>query len=285
ARALRCDHADGDGGRRLDQIEVDVQAVPEEQRIALFQIRLDVVSEDVGLCGIGSQQHDHVGPLGDLGGRVHLEALLGDLLSRLRAFLQAHLHLHAGVAQGKRVRMALAAVADDTDLASLDDRQVRVVVIEHLNCHFEFPSLLTLLIDSGSYLAVPIPRGPRDSETTPDCTSSRIPYGSSTRNRASNFSGVPVASTVSDSVETSTTLARKRFTASMTWLRVVASARTLISASSRSTELSGSCSTILITLMSLFSCLVICSSGESSTLTTMVIRDMSFCSVAPTASD
>ena len=30
---------------------------------------------------------------------------------------------------------------------------------------------------------------------------------------------------------------------------------------------------------------MICSSGESSTLTTMVIRDMSFCSVAPTASD
>ena len=94
--------------------------------------------EDVGLCGIGSQQHDHVGPLGDLGGRVHLEALLGDLLPRLGAFLEADLHLHAGVAQAKRVRMALAAVADDTDLASLDDRQVRVVVIEHLNCHLSF---------------------------------------------------------------------------------------------------------------------------------------------------
>ena len=44
ARALRCDHADGDVGRRLDQIEVDVQAVAEEQCIALFQIRLDVVA-------------------------------------------------------------------------------------------------------------------------------------------------------------------------------------------------------------------------------------------------
>jgi len=33
------------------------------------------------------------------------------------------------------------------------------------------------------YLTVPMPRGPRDSETTPDCTSSRIPYGSSTRSQ------------------------------------------------------------------------------------------------------
>src|SRR5437763_3857873 len=108
------------------------------------------------------------------------------------------------------MRMALAAVADDTDLAALDDRQVRVVVIEHLNCH------LCFLLCFGAYLTVPMPRGPRDNETTPDCTSSRIPYGSSTRNRASRFSGVPVVSMINDSVDTSTTLARKRFTASMT---------------------------------------------------------------------
>ncbi len=112
-----------------------------------------------------------------------------------------------------------------------------------------------------------------------------MPYGSSTRRNASSFAGVPVASMVNDSVDTSTTLARNRFTASMTWPRVVASVRTLTSASSRDTVLSSSCSTILITLISLLSCLVICSSGDSSTLTTMVIRDMSFCSVAPTASD
>ena len=42
--ALRRDHADGDVRGRLDQIEVDVQAVAEEQRVAVFQIRLDVVA-------------------------------------------------------------------------------------------------------------------------------------------------------------------------------------------------------------------------------------------------
>jgi len=90
---------------------------------------------------------------------------------------------------------------------------------------------------------------------------------------------------VSDSGDTSITLPRNRFTASITWLRLPASARTLIKVNSRDTELSSSCSMILITLISLLSCLVICSSGVASAETTMVIRDMSFCSVAPTASD
>ncbi|CKT03152.1 Uncharacterised protein [Mycobacterium tuberculosis] len=40
-----------------------------------------------------------------------------------------------------------------------------------------------------------------------------------------------------------------------------------------------------MTLISLLSCLVICSSGVSSAETTMVIRDLSLHSVAPTAND
>ena len=51
-----------------------------------------------------------------------------------------------GVAQAQRVRVPLAAVADDADLASLDDRQVCVVVVEHLNCHFDF--LLCIRVSS-----------------------------------------------------------------------------------------------------------------------------------------
>src|SRR5262249_34814086 len=135
------------------------------------------------------------------------------------------------------------------------------------------------------YLAVPILRGPRDIETIPDWAISRIPKGSKTRSSASSLPLSPVASMVNASGDTSITLPRNRFTASITWLRVPASARTLISTNSRATELSSSCSTILMTLISLLSCLVICSSGVSSAETTIVIRDMSFCSVAPTASD
>src|SRR5690606_15216512 len=54
---------------------------------------------------------------------------------------------------------------------------------------------------------------------------------------------------------------------------------------SRCTEAAGSSSTILMTLTSLFSCLVTCSSGSRSTSTTTVIREMPGTSVTPTARD
>ena len=46
--------------------------------------------------------------------------------------MQADAHVDTRVAQRQRVGVALAAVADDRDLAALDDRQVGVVVVEDL---------------------------------------------------------------------------------------------------------------------------------------------------------
>ena len=80
-------------------------------------------------------------------------------------------------------------------------------------------------------------------------------------------------------------LARNISTIASTWLRTAASERTLISSSSRCTDCVGASSTILSTLISLFSCLVTCSSGNSSTATTIVIRETSGFSVGPTASE
>ena len=105
------------------------------------------------------------------------------------------------------------------------------------------------------------------------------------RSSAVILSAVPVASIVSDSGETSTTLARNSWTVSSTWLRTVPSARTFTSSSSRCTDCDGSSSTILMTCTSLLSCLVTCSSGKSSTETTIVIRETPGCSVGPTASE
>ena len=117
-----------------------------------------------------------------------------------------------------------------------------------------------MLVSLGNYFGLMIPRGPRESDTTPDWTSSRIPYGSEHPKKCFELFRSTGRLDRQRSVDTSITLARNRFTASITWLRVPASARTLISESSRDTELSTSCSTILITLISLFNCLVICSS-------------------------
>src|ERR1700678_2067542 len=128
-------------------------------------------------------------------------------------------------------------------------------------------------------------RPPRPTAIVPDLTSSLMPNGSRIRTSASSLSWLPVASTVTASSATSTTCARKRPTASSTFDRVSVSARTLMSISSRCTACVGSSSTILSTLISLLSCLVTCSSGCSSQSTTIVMREISACSVGPTASD
>src|SRR5690606_29766116 len=128
-------------------------------------------------------------------------------------------------------------------------------------------------------------REPRPIATNPDCTISLIPYGSRSFSNASILSAVPVASMVRVSGDTSTTRARNRFTVSRTWVRMDRSARTLTSSSSRCTDSAGSSSTIFKTLTSLLSCLVTCSSGESATFTTIVIREISLCSVSPTANE
>ncbi len=71
----------------------------------------------------------------------------------------------------------------------------------------------------------------------------------------------------------------------MTSPRAAGSARTVASTSSRSVASAGSSSEIFTTLMSLNSCLVICSNGVDSTSTTMVIRLKRSSSVGATASE
>ncbi len=138
AGALGGDHRDGHVLRSGDETEVDVEAVAEEQRVAVLQVGLDVVGEDRRLGGVGREDHDDVGPLGDLGGGADGETGFLGLGPRLRALLQTDANVDARVAQAQRVRVSLTAVADDGDLTTLDDRQVGIVVVEHLDCHSDY---------------------------------------------------------------------------------------------------------------------------------------------------
>src|SRR5215218_10983169 len=112
-----------------------------------------------------------------------------------------------------------------------------------------------------------------------------MPSGVRTASSACSLSGVPVASRVTVSVLTSITRARNSSAVCSTCDRSASGARTLTSSSSRWTAAPPSSSTILMTSISLFSCLVICSSGWLSASTTIVMRDRSGFSVGPTASD
>ena len=65
---------------------MDVEAVREHQRGALFHVAVQVVAVDVGLQLVGGEHHDDVGPLGGLGHLHDLELLalgLGHALGAL----------------------------------------------------------------------------------------------------------------------------------------------------------------------------------------------------------
>src|SRR5690606_11399189 len=282
AGALRGHHAHVDALGRLDEAVADVEPVAEEERVALLEVGRDVVGVQVALDVVRRQDHDEVGLLDRLARGQHPQAVALGLLPALGALGQADPDVDAGVTQGERVGVALAAVPQHGHTAPLDDRQVGLVVVEDLgHLRKTFQAVRSSALRDRSVME----RAPRPMATMPDWTSSLIPNGSSTLTKASSLSGVPVHSMVTASAATSTQRARKSWTSSSTWERLSASALTLISVSSRCTDWDGSSSTILSTFTSLLSCLVTCSSGSLSTLTTIVMREMSSCSVGPTASE
>src|SRR6478672_146027 len=123
----------------------------------------------------------------------------------------------------------------------------------------------------------------RRSPIRPVRASSRTPYGRTSSSNASIWSGRPTISNVTASRPTSATRAFA------TWLSAISSARrsggaaTVISASSRSTASSGTSSVTRSTFTSLCICFSICSSECSLQSTRSVSREMSECSVGPTA--
>src|SRR5215208_2912293 len=110
------------------------------------------------------------------------------------------------------------------------------------------------------------------------------PNGRTMRSNASTFSHVPVTSTITERRVTSMILPRKISTTCMTSPRLAPSAEILNSASSRATVSAGSRSRILITLTSLWSCLVTWSIGCIAPSRVSVMRESDSSSVGPTAS-
>jgi hypothetical protein len=70
AGALGRDHHHVEVDTRLDQVEMDVEAVREHQRRALLHMVGEVLAIDVGLQLVGREHHHHVRPFGG-GGDVH----------------------------------------------------------------------------------------------------------------------------------------------------------------------------------------------------------------------
>ena len=82
AGALGRDHQHVEIGARLDQVEMDVEAMGEHQRGALLHVGRQLVAVDVGLQFVGRQHHHDIGPFGGGGDVQDLEALGFGLLGR-----------------------------------------------------------------------------------------------------------------------------------------------------------------------------------------------------------
>ena len=134
AGALRSHHRHVDERRRGDLTEADVEAVGEEQGVALLQVRLDGGVVGGLLLGVGQEHHDEVGPGRCVVEAQHLEASLGSLGDRGRSLTQADANVDAGLHQVEGVGVTLGAVAENCDLAAGDEGRVSVCFVVH-GCH------------------------------------------------------------------------------------------------------------------------------------------------------
>ena len=124
------DHQDVDVGARLDEVEMDVEAVREHQRRAVLHVGMEVVAVDLALQLVGGEHHHHLGPFRGLGDLHHRQLLLLGLGGGSRALAQRDGDvLDARVAQVQRVGMPLRAVADDRHLLALDEIEIGVAIV------------------------------------------------------------------------------------------------------------------------------------------------------------
>jgi len=130
--ALGSDHGDVDVLRWLDRAVSDVEAVRKHQHVARLQVRLDVLLVDGWLRGVGRKNHDDVRLFDRVTDRSDRKTRRLRLGLALAAFLQTHANVYAALLQVERMRVALAAVADDRYFLASDQREVGVLVITNL---------------------------------------------------------------------------------------------------------------------------------------------------------
>ena len=129
AGSLGGDHADVNVGRGLDRAEVDAEAVREHQGLASRKVRGDVGLVQRALDVVRNEDHHDVGGL-DCVGCLHDCQTGGlDLCAALAVCREAHNHVEPGIAQVQRVRVALAAVADNGDFLALEGGDTAVLLV------------------------------------------------------------------------------------------------------------------------------------------------------------
>ena len=106
----------------------------EGKRFALGQIGLDALFVEFGLFFVRGQDHDDVRDFRSLFRRHDFQAGCFGLRPGLAALIQADDDFHSAFMQVERMRVALAAIADDGDRFAFKDLDVAVGLVVYF-CH------------------------------------------------------------------------------------------------------------------------------------------------------
>src|SRR5581483_8485790 len=256
ARALGRDHDDVDVRRRLDQAEMDAQAVGKQQAFAGREVGGDILFVNARLLHVGQADHDDVGATHGLAGVENLESVLGRDGPRLGAGIKADDDLAAGVLEVKGMGMALGAIAEHGEGFIGENAEIGVLVgvdfgghgkkvgvecrkvkVERRNRRLKAkrqPGCIRTF-NFSAFIFQPRRVGQRLSASWPVRASSTTPKASIRPRKADVLPSSPVISMMTASWATLTILARKMSQICMISERVFESALTLMSTSSRPT--------------------------------------------------
>ena len=105
----------------------------EHQHIAGLEVGLDVLLVHCSLLLIVDQDHDDIRKLSSLSSIVNRQALCLCLSLGLGTFIQTYDNIASGFLEVERMCMALAAVTDDGNSLSLENRQVAIFLVIDLS--------------------------------------------------------------------------------------------------------------------------------------------------------
>ena len=133
---LGCHHDDVDVLRGDDELVGDGETVGEVEGRTLLQVGLDELLVDVGLGLVGKEHQDDVCVLDGLvhGGDGHSSVLLG-LLPGGSVLPDSDGDVKSGVAEAESLCASLCSVSENCDFLSLEDVQIRVLIMVNLGVH------------------------------------------------------------------------------------------------------------------------------------------------------
>ena len=105
------------------------------QHISLFQVRLDIFTIQFRLLLIIDQNHDDVSLFRRFCGCVDFKALFLCSLPASGSLIETDDDLASGVSEVQRMRMSLAAVADDCDCLAFQQGKIAVFLVKDFCCH------------------------------------------------------------------------------------------------------------------------------------------------------